>query len=177
MVQLDADGQHEAGEIPRLLSTLDARESDPVDIVIGARFAGRGDYEVGLMRRLAMRVLATWISRLAGRGLTDVTSGMRVCGPRAISLFARAYPVEYIGATVEALVIAVRSGLTVDQVPVRMQPRGGGKPSHGSLRSLIYLVRVLAVVAMSRWQQWPPPQVDRDPRLVRVTPDQPKGSA
>jgi len=171
VLQIDGDGQHDPAEIARLFAALDEPASSPdgesLDIVIGARFAGRGDFEVTWMRRMAMRLLAKWLTRLAGTELTDVTSGFRVCGPRAIGLFARTYPVEYIGATVEALVIAVRSGLAVTQVPVRMRPRAGGQPSHGFVRSAIYVVRALAVIAMSRFQRWPPPQVDKDPRIMQ----------
>lgn len=172
VLQIDGDGQHDPAEIARLFAVLDepSPAAEPFDIVIGARFAGRGDFEVTWMRRMAMRLLARWLTRLAGTELTDVTSGFRVCGPRAIGLFARTYPVEYIGATVEALVIAIRSGLAVKQVPVRMRPRAGGQPSHGFLRSAIYVVRALAVVALSRFQRWPPPQVDKDPRIVPPSP-------
>jgi hypothetical protein len=98
MVQVDADGQHDPREIPNLLRPL-----DHADTVIGARFAGRGGYEVDRARRLAMSVLARSLSRRTHAVLTDTTSGFRAFGPRAIALFAREYPAEYLGDTVEAL--------------------------------------------------------------------------
>ena len=72
--------------------------------------------------------------------------------PKAIALFARHYPAEYLGDTIESLVIASRAGLRVAQVPVAMHPRQGGRASQRPLRAGLYLGRaVLAlVVALSR---------------------------
>jgi glycosyltransferase involved in cell wall biosynthesis len=78
---------------------------------------------------------------VGGAMRTDTTSGYRASGPRAVALFAEHYPAEYLGDTIEALVIAARSGLTVRQVPVSMRPRSGGVPSHNPLKSAIYLGR------------------------------------
>ncbi|MGI9156328.1 MAG: glycosyltransferase family 2 protein, partial [Marmoricola sp.] len=123
-VQVDGDGQHDPAEIPLLLDEL-----EHADLVIGARFAGRGDYEVKGARKLAMRLLARSLSRRTRSSLTDTTSGFRAFDRRVIELFARNYPAEYLGDTVEALLIAARAGCTVSQVPVHMRPRVGGSPS------------------------------------------------
>lgn len=147
VVQVDADGQHIPAQVPDLLGAL-ADHS----IVIGARFAGSGEYAVHGPRRWAMKLLARTLSRACRARLTDTTSGFRAADRRAISLFARYYPAEYLGDTVESLVIAARAGLTVTQVPVTMRPRQGGRASQGGLRSALYLGRaVLALyVAFSR---------------------------
>lgn len=106
VVQVDADGQHDPKQIPMLV-----RELAGADIVIGARFAGVVGYPVRGPRRWAMRLLASHLSRLTRARLTDVTSGFRASGPRAVELFAKHYPVEYLGDTVESLVVAALAGL------------------------------------------------------------------
>lgn len=142
VVQIDSDGQHDPSSVPALLEQL-----DQADIVIGARFAGEGDYDVRGPRRWAMVVLATVLSRAARTRLTDTTSGYRACGPRAVRLFAVHYPAEYLGDTIEALVIAVRTGCVVRQIPVSMRVRAGGVPSHDPIKAATYLSRaVLALV-------------------------------
>jgi hypothetical protein len=94
-----------------------------------------------------MVVLARMISRIVGEKLTDTTSGFRASGPKAVALFAEHYPAEYLGDTIEALVIAARSGLTIRQVPVAMRLRAGGTPSHNPVRAAAYLARAgLALV-------------------------------
>jgi glycosyltransferase involved in cell wall biosynthesis len=136
VVQIDADGQHDPAGVPALLEEL-----AHADIVLGARFAGSGDYRARGPRRWAMRIFAVTISRIAKTRLTDATSGFRASGPRAVDLFARHYPAEYLGDTLESLVIASRSGLRIRQVPVAMRPRAGGVPSHNPFRAAAYLGR------------------------------------
>ena len=67
--------------------------------------------------------------------MTDVTSGFRAANRRAIRVFADHYPAEYLGDTVESLVIAIRAGCTVTQVPVSMRIRSGGRASQTPLQS------------------------------------------
>ena len=134
--QVDADGQHNPEDLPRLIAAL-----DDADVVIGARFAGEGDYTARGPRRWAMSLLASTLSRVCKTRLTDATSGFRVCGPAALEVFALNFPAEYLGDTVEALVIAARAGLRITQVPVAMRERQGGTPSHSSWKSTVYLAR------------------------------------
>lgn len=147
VVQVDADGQHDPAAIPELLDGL-----VHADLLIGARFAGVGDYGVRGPRRWAMRVLARVMSRVARTRLTDVTSGFKAAGPRAVDLFADNLPAEYLGDTIEALVIGARAGLTIRQVPVAMRRRQGGEPSHRPWKAAVYLTRACAafLLAMMR---------------------------
>jgi len=156
VVQVDADGQHDARYIPALLSRL-----ADADLVIGARFAGVGDYGVRGPRRWAMRVLAGAVSAVARTRLTDVTSGFKAMGPRALRLFAETYPAEYLGDTVEALVIGARAGLRIEQTPVAMRPRQGGEPSHNPFRAAIYLGRasIALLLALTRRRTTIPQEV------------------
>lgn len=150
VAQLDADGQHDPAFLPALIDAL-----DEADVVIGARFAGAGEYRVGLMRGLAMRLLAGTLSRIADTRLTDATSGFRVVNRRALEVFATHYPAEYLGDTVESLVIAARSGCTIRQVPVAMRPRAGGTASQTPVRAVIYLARAIVALGLALVRRWP----------------------
>lgn len=141
VVQVDADGQHDPKDVSRLI-----KELADADLVLGARFAGQGDYSVKGPRWWAMVVLAKLLSRSARAQLTDTTSGFRASGPRAIRLFADHYPAEYLGDTVESLVIASRAGLVVKQVPVVMKERAGGAPSHSPMKATVFLIRVAIAI-------------------------------
>ncbi|QPL05828.1 MULTISPECIES: glycosyltransferase family 2 protein [Actinomyces] len=145
-VQVDADGQHDPAEIASLLAA--ARQQD-ADVVIGARFAGKGDYEVHGPRRWAMAVLSVVLSRVCRTRLSDTTSGFKLTSRRAIALFAREFPAEYLGDTVEALVIAARGGLKVVQVPVEMRPRAGGAPSHNPFKAAKFLLRAFMALGIA----------------------------
>jgi glycosyltransferase involved in cell wall biosynthesis len=148
-VQLDADGQHDPAEVALL---LEAMAAESADIVIGARFAGVGDYTVRGPRKWSMSILSTVLSRVTGTQLTDTTSGFKACARPAIALFASNYPAEYLGDTIESLVIASRAGLRVRQVGVKMRPRAGGTPSHSPVKAAIFLGRAILalLIALSR---------------------------
>ncbi len=136
VVQVDADGQHDPDEVAALLDAL-----DEADIAIGSRFAGKGSYKASGPRKYAMVVLSFVFSRLGKTRLTDVTSGFKAMGPKAIKLFAGYYPAEYLGDTVESLVMAIRAELKIKEIPVIMRERIGGTPSHSPVKSAVYLGR------------------------------------
>ncbi len=144
VVQVDGDGQHDPRYVPKLVDAL-----DEADFVIGARFAGVGDYTVRGPRRWAMTMLSAVLSKLGHTRLTDTTSGFRAANRRTIALLARWYPVEYLGDTIEVLVRLLRNGYLVRQVPVTMRSRMAGTPSHSAVKSTIYLCRALLVLLLS----------------------------
>ncbi|QIK63002.1 glycosyltransferase family 2 protein [Leucobacter viscericola] len=152
-VQLDSDGQHNPADVPALVALLDASEgsngAEGVDVVVGARFTDGDEYEVRGPRKWAMRFLSSVLSRAMHVRLSDTTSGFKAHGPRAIHLFAREYPAEYLGDTIEALVIGHRAGLRFAQLGVTMRERAGGTPSHNPLKSAIYLGRAFFALVIA----------------------------
>jgi glycosyltransferase involved in cell wall biosynthesis len=166
VVQCDADGQHDPGEIHCLLETMaDCR----ADLVIGSRFTEGRRRDVGVGRRLAMAQLARTASRETGAHITDATSGFRAIGGRLLGSFAASYPSEYLSDTVEALARAGRGGHKVAEVGVRMRDRSSGVSSASTLSSMWYVVRVMAAlrvqsyrptgrraVDQTYWETWTP---------------------
>ncbi|WP_246848559.1 glycosyltransferase family 2 protein [Pseudarthrobacter sp. NIBRBAC000502772] len=152
VIQVDADGQHDPRDIQAVLDGL-----AHADIAIGARFADKGEYVVKGPRKWAMNVLAWTISRIAGTRLTDVTSGFRAGNTKAIRQYVDHYPAEYLGDTIDSLVVAIRSGCTVHQVGVSMRERQGGAPSHDPLKAAIYLGRsgLALIFALTRKKSEP----------------------
>ena len=138
--QLDADGQHDPTEIETLIETA-SRE--------GADVVGKGDYRARGPRKWAMNLFSFILSRVCKTHLSDTTSGFKLYGPRALSLFAHNYPAEYLGDTIGALVIAARSHLVVREVGVQMHPRAGGEPSHNPIKSALFLVRATMALMVS----------------------------
>lgn len=142
-IQFDADGQHDPKYIEQLILGLGEN-----DVVIGSRFAGVGSYRTIGPRRWAMRFLARAISVITHSKLNDVTSGFRATGPRALELFSTEYPVEYLGDTVESILMGHKSGLSFSQIPVEMRYRTTGKPSQSLLQATLFLARALLVLLL-----------------------------
>ena len=146
VAQFDADGQHDPQDLQRL---FDASRQGNADVVVAARFAGKGAYRVSGPRKWAMRVMSLALSPVVGTKLTDTTSGFKVSNKRAIDLFSREYPAEYLGDTIGALVLGAKGGLSVSQVPVEMRARIGGEPSHGPFQSARFLLRAWFAMAIA----------------------------
>lgn len=144
VVQVDADGQHDPAQIPRLLEALSA-----ADIVVGSRFAVSNGYRISTLRRLAIRLLSYLVSLHCRTRITDATSGFRAAGPRAIRLFAAHYPSEYLADTVESLVLGGKAGLVIKEVPAGMTHRAHGQPSQSILWGTFHLTRSAFVVFQS----------------------------
>jgi glycosyltransferase involved in cell wall biosynthesis len=147
-VRLDGDGQHDPGELPKLLAVLDRGEAD---IVTGSRFVdGNGAYRPPLGRRIGITWFARLVSMLTRQRVTDTTSGFQALNRTGIALFARDYPADY--PEVEATLLVLRHRLRLAEVPVRMRDREHGASSITFLRSVYYMLKVTLalLVAMAR---------------------------
>jgi hypothetical protein len=99
-----------------------------------------------------MRTLAFVIGRRVGKKLTDVTSGFRLTGGRAIEFYSTNYPPEYLGDTVESILMAGQNGYELREASVTMHERKGGKPSQSLYKLVVYLARVVTVIIISYLQ-------------------------
>ena len=72
-----------------------------VDVVIGSRFLGEGEYRAGWIRQIGIylfRFIASW---LCGQKITDPTSGYQALSRRAVEFCARdSFPGDYPDADV-----------------------------------------------------------------------------
>ena len=144
-VQVDGDGQHDAGEIPRLLAHLEAHPS--LNMVTGSRFVDQDQdgFRSSWIRRLGIRFFAVLLSLITRQRVTDPTSGFRMCDRKAIELFARDYPHDY--PEVEAILMLHAHRLSREEIPVTMRARMTGASSIRPLHSGLYMIKVfLAIV-------------------------------
>ncbi|MBI5598767.1 MAG: glycosyltransferase family 2 protein [Deltaproteobacteria bacterium] len=142
-VQVDADGQHPASEIKKLIGPV---AEGRADVAVGSRFLVRGDYRPSFMRGVAIRVLAGIVSIILRARITDPTSGFRAAGGNAIEFLSRLYPDDY--PEVEALVLLHKKGFAVTEIPVRMAGRKGGRSSITAPQSVYYMVKVLLAIVV-----------------------------
>ncbi|MCZ7399991.1 MAG: glycosyltransferase family 2 protein [Candidatus Methanoperedens sp.] len=80
MVIIDSDGQHNPGEIPKLLEPL----NNGTDLVIGSRFIKGHGKNVPAYRKVGMKVLDTATNIAGGIQVSDSQSGFRAYGKKAI---------------------------------------------------------------------------------------------
>jgi len=109
---LDADGQHDADDLPRLIAALDEQGAD---FAVGSRFLGDA---VGMPGgRRALLGAATIFTRLTtGLALTDTHNGIRAMTRRAAERIQLRQ--ERMAHASEILMQIRSSGLAVVEVPV-----------------------------------------------------------
>jgi glycosyltransferase involved in cell wall biosynthesis len=144
-VQLDGDGQHPPAEVKKLLAAF-ADASAP-DLIVGTRYATNGGFRSTALRRLGGRWLRFILRLVAGVKVTDPTSGYRLYGKRALSLFDQTYPYDY--PEPEALVLAQAARLRIVEVPVVMRERQGGQSSIAGLSAPYYMFKVTLAVILA----------------------------
>ena len=155
-VRVDGDGQHDPSQLPRVLEPVLRGDAD---IVVGSRFAGEEDgYRSSRTRRVGIRLLARIVSRIVGQQVTDTTSGFQALNRQGIALFARDYPHDY--PEVEATIMVFRHRLRLEEVPVSMRERGGGRSSITTLRSIYYMLKVLLAIFVGLFRRNVVPQED-----------------
>ncbi|MFW0786612.1 glycosyltransferase family 2 protein [Gordonia sp. CPCC 206044] len=73
-VTFDADGQHRVEDVAAMIARL---RSEPIDIVVGTRFAEGRSESVPALRRIALRTIVFLSPRTRRLGLTDAHNGLR----------------------------------------------------------------------------------------------------
>jgi glycosyltransferase involved in cell wall biosynthesis len=140
-VQFDGDGQHSAEEIPKILKPF---VEDRGDLVVGSRFLSESGFTSSVQRRLGAKILAFVVSTLIRKKITDTTSGFRVYGRKAMEFFSGLYPEDY--PEVEALILAHKMGLRIEEAPAEISARKFGRSSITIPRAVYYMVKVLLAV-------------------------------
>lgn len=136
-VQLDADGQHDPRFINALLQPLLCGEAD---MVIGSRYKQKMGYHGSAGRRIGSLFFTALLKLLTGWNIHDSTSGFRAMNKRVIKFFAASYPQDY--PEVDVIIRLERNGFQLEEVPVEMHPRKGGKSSITLTRSVYYMLKV-----------------------------------
>ena len=154
-VQCDADGQHPAEEISRLVARI---EDGTADVIIGSRYVADSDYRPTLIRRIGKSLLSRWIDLFIGGGITDTTSGFRAMNRAAINIVSETYPEDY--PEPEVLVILHKHGLKAVEIPVNMRARQGGVSSIRPHGAAYYMLKVGLAVFIDLFRKYAPARIN-----------------
>jgi glycosyltransferase involved in cell wall biosynthesis len=117
LIMMDADGQHCAADIERLISKL----AEGYDMVVGARDAGG---QAGRRRTLGNYLYNKFASLMTGHKIEDLTSGFRVVRTDKFKEFLYLLPNGFSYPTTITMAF-FRSGYSVAYVPIQATPRVG----------------------------------------------------
>ncbi|NJE03836.1 glycosyltransferase family 2 protein [Thermococcus sp. MV11] len=118
VVCIDADGQHNPEEIPKLVEPI---LKDEADLVIGSRFLEDSKKNIPIYRRFGLKILnATAALTIDGVQITDFQSGFRAMNRRTLEeilkLNGDGYSMEG-----EALVHLAEKGIRIREVPITVR--------------------------------------------------------
>lgn len=148
--RVDADGQHPANELARLLALVRA---DECDVAVGSRFVSGDGYAAYRYRPSPARAFGTALLRRAmklvlGRPFGDATSGMYAVNAKALPLLAETF---VSGAPeVEALIRVAEAGLRLEEVPVMMEDRASGESKLRGSKAFKLVVTVIGTLLAAR---------------------------
>lgn len=117
LVFMDADGQHDPADIPRLLAQL----NEGFDMVVGARDGGS---QASLGRGLANRFYNRLASYMTGHRIEDLTSGMRAARAHRFREFLYLLPNGFSYPTTSTMAF-FRAGYPVAYIPIKAAKRVG----------------------------------------------------
>jgi glycosyltransferase involved in cell wall biosynthesis len=149
--RVDADGQHPAAELARL---LDAVRSGRCDVAVGSRFVS-GDgyapyrYRPDHVRRFGTAVLRRAVGLVLGRPFADATSGLYAVNAKALPLLAEEFTTE--APEVEALIRITDAGLRLEEVPVNMAARAGGESKLRGSKAVKVVLTVAATLLTAKF--------------------------
>jgi glycosyltransferase involved in cell wall biosynthesis len=153
--RVDADGQHPAAELRRLLERV---RSGACDVAVGSRFAsGEGfepyRYTSTGARRFGTAVLRRSMAHTLRRPFLDPTSGMYAANAKALPVLAQPYT---SGAPeVQSILRLSGAGLRVDEVPVNMRDRASGESKLQGKKAVVLVLTVVGtlIAASSLWKR------------------------
>jgi glycosyltransferase involved in cell wall biosynthesis len=136
LVFLDADGQHDPADIPRLLARL-----ENYDMVIGARQNGS---QANIGRDMANRLYNLLASYMTGQRVEDLTSGLRVVRADKFREFLYLLPNGFSYPTTITMAF-FRAGYSVAYEPIHASQRNGSshlKPWKDGVRFLLIIFKI-----------------------------------
>jgi glycosyltransferase involved in cell wall biosynthesis len=148
--RVDADGQHPAVELARLLALVRA---DVCDVAVGSRFVSGEGYEPyryvpSPARRLGTALLRRGMKVALQRPFADATSGLYAVNAKALPLLAEPFRTE--APEVEALIRLADAGLRIDEVPVTMEERAGGESKLRGRKAVKVVATVIGTLVAAR---------------------------
>ncbi|NOK64380.1 MAG: glycosyltransferase family 2 protein [Chloroflexi bacterium AL-N10] len=134
IIVIDADGQHDPADIPRLLQHI-----GPYDMVIGERSRTSQENWVRWLGNSALNTLGTY---LIGMEMRDLTSGFRAMRREIINEFVHLLPNQYSWPTTSAMSFA-KAGYHIRFEPITVHKRQAGQSKQKLLRNGIKFVLIM----------------------------------
>lgn len=141
IVRMDGDGQHSINFIDAMLKPVLGGEAD---IAIGSRFLENSEFKTSSIRLIGISIIASILTLLTKRKVTDPTSGFCAMNKMAFKFFSENCPEDYP----EPEILLYHKEFRIKEVPISITRRCGGVSSITPLRSIYYMVKVIISIVV-----------------------------
>ncbi len=148
VIFLDADGQHDPKDVPRLVSRI---EEGGADVVIGSRYVDSQLYEGPFGRRVGQRILSLISGLMTGRRIYDTTSGLKAMRAEALHVLTAGTFQDF---HVEALVKWNLLGFGIEEIPISVMEREHGESMHSWKSAIVYPLKTLLLTLVAATDAW-----------------------
>ncbi len=153
VIQMDADGQHDACNIPLLYQKLQENDSDGngPDLVLASRFMeGSSAFPVSVWKKSAFALFRTMIRMATGRRIADPTTGLQGLSRNAFTYYSAYNHFDHQYPDANMILQMLLLEFRIVEVPAVMHVRTDGKSMHSGLEPVSYMLRMfLSVLAVA----------------------------
>lgn len=153
VIQMDADGQHDVCNIPKIYQRLKEKDDDgrTPDIVLGSRFMkGSTEFEVSFAKKMAFVLFRKMLYLATGRKIADPTTGLQGLSRKAVLYYSKYNHFDDKYPDTNMITQMLLLDFKVVEIPAVMHARTSGKSMHSGLKPIWYMMRmfysVLAVI-------------------------------
>ena len=146
IIQMDADGQHDACNISTIYRALTKQDENGKcpDIVLGSRFLeGSVSFKISKVKKLAIKMFRFLIKLGTGKKIMDPTTGLQGLSQRAIQYYAGYGHFDDKYPDANMIMQMLMLGFRVSEVPAVMHARTEGVSMHSGLKPIKYMFRMM----------------------------------
>lgn len=137
VVTMDADGQHQPEDVPRLVRAL---EENGADMVIASRFSDGRPYDTPVDRRVGQLLFSHLTRLLLGYRIYDTSSGFKALRRKTCEVIVDTASMDFHIETIVQLSLA---NFKIIELPVTIQERTSGRSMHSLVSVFNYPLKTI----------------------------------
>lgn len=147
IIQLDADGQYDPAEIPKLVEPIQKGEAD---MVLGSRLQNL-QYKMPALKKLGNKSFSFILRKLTGADVKDGQTGFRAMTREVLE---KCLPINEFSYTQEMIIRAAKEGFLIKSVPINFHKRYDDKSR--LFRNPFYFARQGWWIITRTWRDYHP---------------------
>lgn len=137
VVTMDADGQHQPEDVPRLVQAL---EENGADLVIASRFSDGRPYNTPVDRRLGQLLFSHLTRLLLGYRIYDTSSGFKAMRSKTCEVIV---DTPFMDFHIETIVQLSLANFKIIELPVTIEERTSGRSMHSFVSVFNYPLKTI----------------------------------